>query len=103
MTVTIFNGDAGSNLYTTDGARIGCIAHFLNSSMKHLIATYTRDNKLLVGSTNFRSIKRIVEDCCRNSLNNYLSDELILIQEVEIRFGTHFMVTLSFLKSISYI
>ncbi len=78
------------------------MAYFLNNVLRHSIATCNRDSTPRSVAADFRSNKRIVEDANRNGCNPHMPDVYTLIQEVETRFGTHYLVAERFLKSSSH-
>ncbi len=92
-----------SDLHTPDETYMGCMAHFLNNAMKNSIVNCYSDSLLQVLAADFTAMKRIAEDSNKREWNRYVQDGYRLIQEVEKRFGTHYMVVERFLKSSSHV
>ena len=99
----VAHASVSAELHAPDESWLGCMVHFLNNVMKHTIAGCGRDSILQVVSSDFKSMKRIVEDANRGGWNQYLPDGHTLVQDVETRFGTHFRVAQRFLKSSKHI
>ena len=76
-----------------------CHVHVLQNCMKAAFERCSDDNVLRTISADFRSVKRIVEDAKRYGWNKKLPRGFHLIQDVEPRFGTIFLVAERFLKS----
>jgi len=76
-----------------------CYVHVLHNAMKAVMAECTGDETLEKISEDFKSMKKIVENSKKAGWNCNLPVGFHLIQEVETRFGTHFVVAERFLKS----
>jgi len=78
-----------------------CHVHVLHNVMKHMMKNCNTDQILIKIAEDFKSMKKVVENSKRYGWNSMLPLSYRLIQEVDTRFGTHFIVAERFLKSAS--
>lgn len=76
-----------------------CFVHVLSISMKNAVQSCARDSFLVKVFHDFKAMKSIVRDAKQSGWNHLFPIGYHLIQEVETRFGTHFLVAQRFLKS----
>lgn len=87
------------NIAPLDQTWMRCFVHVLHNSMKAAMESCTTDDILVKTAEDFNSMKKIVKHSKKNGWNSSLPVGFRLIQEVETRFGTHFLVAERFLKS----
>ena len=75
--------------------------HVLQNCMKTVFCQCADDPTLQKFDVDFKHVKRIVEDSKRSGWNKKLPLGYRLIQDVDTRFGTLYLVTERFLKSSS--
>lgn len=78
-----------------------CFVHVLNCVMKAAMADLSTDTLLTKVSDDFKAMKRIVKHAKKNGWNSVMPDGYRLIQEIDTRFGTYYLVAERFLKSAS--
>ena len=78
-----------SHIHTPDETWLGCLVHYMHNTMKHCIASCTRDSILQNVASDFRAMNKLAEDANRGGWHQCLPDGFTLIQEVETRFGAH--------------
>jgi len=76
-----------------------CYVHVLHNTMKAVMEECTGDDTLDKIGEDFKAMKKIVENSKKAGWNCNLPVGYHLIQEVETRFGTHYVVAERFLKS----
>jgi len=76
-----------------------CFAHVLSKVMEKAMLNCKNDPVLIKIHTDFKMMKRVVENSKRVPWNHMLPNGYRLIQEVDTRFGTHYLVAQRFLKS----
>jgi len=89
------------NIAIPDEGWMRCYVHVLHNCMKAVMKSCQNDELLLNIHDDFIAMKRIVENAKKSGWNCKLPVGSHLIQEVETRFGTHYLVTERFLKSHS--
>ncbi len=99
----VANSSVSREIQETDETWMSCLAHFLNNTMKSVLANTKGSSVLQVVVQDFRSIKRIIEDANRSGWDHSSSEGCKLKQESETRFGTFYQVAVCFLKSESHI
>ena len=93
------NSSVSSRVCPRDERWMRCYVHVLRNCMKTVFSLCTEDPSLQKIGLDFKSVKRIVEDSKRYGWNKDLPIGYRLIQDVDTRFGTLFLVTERFLKS----
>lgn len=93
-------GSVSQKIRRWDETWVGCIAHSLNTAMKATIQAVGRaEGSVALIGKEMGIIKEIVRYFKKSGLNNDLPEGFKLIQEVETRFSTTFLVAERFLKS----
>jgi len=87
------------NIAPLDQKWMRCFVHVLHNTMKAVMENCKTDPILVKTAEDFKAMKKIVENSKRYGWNSSLPTGYHLIQEVETRFGTHFLVAQRFLKS----
>ncbi len=75
-----------------------CLVHTLNNALKATFQQCKNHSELHRVCTEFKNVKRIVEDAKRAEWNNYLPPGFKLVHDAETRFGSTFLVVERFLK-----
>jgi len=89
------------NIAPLDQTWMRCFVHVLNNVMKDTMENCVTDEILVKISQDFKAMKRIVTHSKKNGWNSMMPAGHRLIQEIETRFGTYFLVADRFLKSAS--
>jgi len=87
------------NIAIPDEGWMRCYVHILHNTMKEVMKACLSDEKLKRIAVDFQTMKKIVTNSKKNGWNSQLPIGYHLIQEVETRFGTHYLVAERFLKS----
>lgn len=95
----IVNSSVSSNIAPLNEKWMGCLVHQLNTAMKACLSSVSTDPMLARIATDLKAVKEIVRIFKQSQWNHSLSDGRKLIQEVETRFSTTFMVVKRFLSS----
>ena len=95
------NSTISSSISPRDEKWMRCCVHVLQNCMKSVFSQCGDDACLRKIGRDFKSVKRIAEDSELYGWNKDLIFGYKLIQDVDTRFGTLFLVTESFLKSSS--
>ncbi len=95
------NSSVSLRIAPRDQKWMRCYVHVLQKSMQSVFESCSDDPLLNKISSDFKFVKRIVEDSKRFGWNKDLPSGYRLIQDVETRFGTVFLVCDRFLKSAS--
>lgn len=87
-----------TNVCALDERWIRCYVHILNNAMKAAMGQCNNHAVLKNVSEDFRAVKRVVEDANWAQWGKKLPDGYRLVQEIETRFGTNYLVEQRFLK-----
>ena len=87
------NSSVSTRVCARDEKWMRCYVHVLQNCTKSAFSVCADDSSMLKIEFDFKSVKRIVEDSKRYGWNNYLPVGYRLIQDVDTRFGTFFLVT----------
>ena len=95
------NSSVSSRVRARDEKWMRCYVHVLQNCMKSALSVCADDSVLQKIEFDSRSVKRIVEDSKRDGWKKDLLFNNRLIQDVETRFSTLYLVTERFMKSSS--
>ena len=95
----VSGSSVSSNFADNSGAWMRCYVHSLNNALKAAMEACEKDPILQRLYRDFCAMKKTVCDSSRSGWNSWLPHGYHLRQEVETRFGTHFLVAECFLHS----
>ena len=99
--VKMVNISVSSRMPCRDERWMRCLVHILNTSIKYSFKNCKNDPMLCKILEQYKVVKRIVEDSKRSGWNSMLPHRYHLLQDMETRSGTNFLVAERFLKSSS--